>query len=214
MHSKKKQVLLLVSKNKTHILEQKSPQFGSGGKQQTSENLFCIYCKRWNHSKGTCFKLKNRNQRQGQAHAARTHVNESPVGDVSCSDQPKKATQGQTDDVAILKEKLKKLEAMFASTSMALTGEYIALLGTHTSMTDQECILDFGATHHMIPVKSKFISPLYVIPQDKSSQLVWRFYMSVELEVLRLMELASVKTLFTYQTYQHSSSLRRNSMKT
>ena len=87
---------------------------------------------------------------------AAAQVDEGLDGDVSCFDQPKKATQGQTDDETILKEKVKKLEAMFASTSMVR--EYTALLGTHTSTTDLQWIFDSGATHHMTPNKSKFIS--------------------------------------------------------
>ena len=148
---------ILASKGKIHVLEQKSPQFGSGGKQQAFENLFCVYCKKWNHTKETCFKLKNRNQRQGQAYPATTQVDEGLDGDVSCSNQPKKMTQGQIDDMTVLKEKIKKLEAMFASTSMAHANEYTALLSTHTSTIDLEWIFNSRATHHMTPNKSKFI---------------------------------------------------------
>ena len=61
--------------------------------------------KKWNHTKETYFKLKNCNHRQGQAHAIATQVDERSNGDVSFYDQPKKATQGQIDDVAILQEK-------------------------------------------------------------------------------------------------------------
>ena len=61
--------------------------------------------KKWNHTKETYFKLKNCNHRQGQAHAIATQVDERSNGDVSFYDQPKKATQGQIDDMAILQEK-------------------------------------------------------------------------------------------------------------
>ena len=74
---------ILASKGKIHFVEQKSPQLGSGGKQQTFENLFCVYCKKRNHTKETCFKLKNRNQPLGQAHAATALVDVSPGGEVS-----------------------------------------------------------------------------------------------------------------------------------
>ena len=127
---------ILASKGEIHVVEQKSPQLGSGGKQQTFENLICVYCKNGTTQKKLAFKLKNRNQRQGQARAATAQVDKGLDGDVNCSDQPKKTTQGQTDDVTVLKEKIKKLEAMFVSTSMAHAGEYTALLGTHTSMID------------------------------------------------------------------------------
>ena len=83
--------VILATKGKIHVLEEKAPQLGSGGKQQKFENLFCVYCKKWNHTKETCFKLKNRNQRQ--AHAATAQVDEGLDGNVSCSNQPKKTTQ-------------------------------------------------------------------------------------------------------------------------
>ena len=67
-------------------------------------------------------------------------------------------TQNQTDDMTVLNEKIKKLEAMFASTSMAHAGENTTLLGTHTSTIDLQWIFDSRATHHMTPNKSKFIS--------------------------------------------------------
>ena len=47
---------------------------------------------------------------------------------------------------------------MFVSTPMAHAGEYTALLGTHTSTFDLQWIFDSGATHHMTPNMSKFIS--------------------------------------------------------
>ena len=46
------------------------------------------------------------------------------------------ATQGQTNDVIVLKGKMTKLEVMFVSTSIARAGEYTAILGTHTFTID------------------------------------------------------------------------------
>ena len=38
--------VILTSKGKIHVLEQKLPRLGSEGKQQALENLFCVYCKK------------------------------------------------------------------------------------------------------------------------------------------------------------------------
>ena len=38
--------VILTSKGKIHVLEQKSPQLGSGVKQQALENLFYVYSRK------------------------------------------------------------------------------------------------------------------------------------------------------------------------
>ena len=38
--------VILASKGKIHVLEQKLPQLGSEGKQQALENLFCVHLKK------------------------------------------------------------------------------------------------------------------------------------------------------------------------
>ena len=136
-----------------------------------------------------------------------TQVEEGSDGDVSCSDQPKKVTQGQIDDVTIFKRKKRNwkpcsyLHPWLVPMSILLYWATIHL----QLIYNKSSILRLHIICLLISLN--LFHSLCVILQDKSSQMVLRFYMLIQLEMLRLMELASIKMFLLYQTYQQNSSL-------
>ncbi|CAA7399485.1 unnamed protein product [Spirodela intermedia] len=106
--------------------------------QNCRESLFCSYCKKKRYTKENCWKL----------HGQSSCENNQPVN-VKTS-----------DELARIIKELEKLKVTLSSTHLARTGanSFSFRLYTHDHSHNGMWILDIGATDHMTPDQSKFIT--------------------------------------------------------
>ena len=101
----------------------------SEGSQQMQKDLFCVYCKKRNHTKENCRKLawKEKNKKKafntmssGEIQEQIVYKGKAPTG-VGSSTDPE-------GEISLSREEMKQLRELLSSTSIAHTGKCYALI--------------------------------------------------------------------------------------